>query len=287
MKLGFSTMNSDTGIAPHRLAVAVEERGFDSLWFGEHPHIPVQTKSPRGPGLELPGAYLRMMDPFVSLTAAAMVTSTLRLGTSVALIMERDPFVLAKETATLDLLSGGRLILGVGAGWNQPEYENHTSVPWSKRYQLLRDHVGALRALWTQHDASYRGEFIAFDPVWSYPKPLQKPHPPILLGATGPLGLAHTVEWADGWFPLVSSFEQFQEAHSALLVRAKQAGRDPATIEITASIGGHPDAADLVRYRDLGVARVRLTQDPAVSLDEHSLLSRLDGLADLIPLVSE
>jgi probable F420-dependent oxidoreductase len=282
MELGFSTMNNPGDIDPGVLAVALEDRGFDSLWFGEHSHIPVGTPSPYGRSTPLPDSYKRMRDPLISLTVGAALTNRLKLGTSVALVVERDPFFLAKESATLDVISEGRLMLGVGAGWNKKEYRNHTSVPWSQRYRLLRDRVGAIRALWTMEESSYESEHISFGPVWSFPKPVQKPHPPVLVGSVGPVGIAHTVEWADGWAPLVSSFEQFLAARSLLIAEANRVSRDLESIFVMVSLNGSPELADLERFKEAGITLLRLSGDPTMNETESEVLKRLDHYAAMI-----
>ena len=189
VELGFSSMNTPEDPAPDVLAGWLEERGFESFWVGEHPHIPTSRKTPYPAGGDLPPQYLRMMDPFVSLTAAACATERLLIGIGVALPLEHDLFDFAKSVATLDRLSGGRLQLGVGVGWNEEELANHRpDIPWSQRYRALAECIGALRALWADDESEFHGRFYDFDPVWSYPKPLQRPHPPILCGTGRKLG---------------------------------------------------------------------------------------------------
>jgi probable F420-dependent oxidoreductase len=186
------------------LARHIEELGFESLFHPEHTHIPVDRASPF-PATEdgrLPGVYLRNLDPLVSLAAVAAATSELVLGTAVCLVAQRDPFATAKAIATLDHLSGGRLVIGIGAGWNIEEMANH-GVPAERRWRVVREHVLAMKALWTTDEAEFHGEFVDFDPVWSWPKPLQRPHPPILVGGTGPRALDRVLGYGDGWIPAV------------------------------------------------------------------------------------
>ncbi|MFC4906141.1 LLM class F420-dependent oxidoreductase [Actinomadura gamaensis] len=201
MKFGVSTFVTDDGIGPAPLGRALEERGFDALFLAEHTHIPVSRETPWPGGAELPRKYYRTYDPFVALTAAATVTERLTVATGIALIVQRDPIVLAKEVASLDHVSNGRAVLGVGAGWNREEMRNHGTDPRT-RMRLLRERVLALKELWTKDEAEFHGEFVDFDPVFSYPKPVQDPHPPVLLGGSGPTTFDRVVEFGDGWMPI-------------------------------------------------------------------------------------
>ena len=181
MKIGATIFATDYCIALTELAPALEERGFESLFVPEHTHIPTSRRSPWQGGAELPREYSHTLDPFVALSAAAAVTSTLRLGTGICLVTERDPIVTAKAVASLDLVSGGRFDFGIGAGWNAEEMEHH-GTRFETRFRVMEDRVKAMQAIWAQDEASYEGEFTSFEPSWSWPKPVQKPHPPILLG---------------------------------------------------------------------------------------------------------
>ncbi|MFC5186228.1 LLM class F420-dependent oxidoreductase [Actinomadura harenae] len=201
MRHGVSTFVTDDGIGPAALGRALEERGFGSLFLAEHTHIPVSRESPWPGGAELPRRYYRTYDPFVALSAAAAVTERLTVATGIALIVQRDPIILAKEVASLDHVSGGRAVLGVGAGWNREEMRNHGTDPRT-RTRLLRERVLAVKELWTKDEAEFHGEFVDFDPVFSYPKPVQDPHPPILLGGSGPTTFDRVVEFGDGWMPI-------------------------------------------------------------------------------------
>ena len=227
MHLAFSSMNTLNDPHPAELARALEDRGFESLWYGEHSHIPCSRKTPYPPGGEMPDPYKLMMDPYLSLMTAANATQTLRLGTGIALLMERDIFSQAKTIATLDHLSGGRVIIGTGVGWNQEEYENVNPHPFNKRYAVLRETVEATRALWVDEEASYEGQYIRFDPVWASPKPLQKGGPRIFLGAMGPLGRKHAAAWADGWYPVDVAMGDVPSALAEFRELVKEAGRDP------------------------------------------------------------
>jgi probable F420-dependent oxidoreductase len=255
MHLGFSTMNNLQRARPDDLARVLEECGYESLWIGEHSHIPVSRKTPYPAGGEMPEQYKHMADPFIAIAMAAAVTKKLRFGTSVTLLLERDIFTLAKEVATLDQLCGGRLTIGIGVGWNQEEFENVAKMPWNKRYSGMKECAAALRALWTQDEAEYQGEWYRFDKVWSYPKPLQKPHPPLTLGVAGRLGMAHAAEWGDGWHPLDIGTKDFGPRLERFRQMVRDGGRDPAKIEVTVVNMGEPNADRLRRYAELGVTR--------------------------------
>ncbi len=256
MHIGFSSMNTPHDPPFVDLARALEERGFESLWTGEHSHIPVSRATPYPPGGDLPEPYKWMGDPYVSLSSAAVVTSKLKLGTGIALLMERDLFSQAKTIATLDRLSEGRVLIGTGVGWNEEEFVNTTSQPWHRRYGVMRETVAATRALWRQEEAAFHGEFIDFDPVWCAPKPIQKNGPPIVFGAMGPMGLRHAAEWADGWMPVDVAMGDVGESIAAFRAMVIEAGRDPADVSISLQTLITPDLDTLKKYRDLGVYRV-------------------------------
>src|ERR1700730_16999604 len=202
MRLGFVSMNTPGDLAPDTLARQLEGRGYDSLWVGEHSHIPVSRLTPYPTGGEMPDQYKQMMDPFLTLLLAATGSDHLLLGTGVALPLEHALLALAKTVSTLDQLSGGRLLFGVGVGWNEEELANHRPVRWAQRYRALSEWVAALRSLWCDHESECHGEFYDFDPVWSFPKPLQHPHPPVLCGTGGRVGTREAVAWADGWMTM-------------------------------------------------------------------------------------
>lgn len=270
VRLGFTTMNTPEDIRPDVLARALEARGYDSLWIGEHSHIPASRRTPHPAGGELPAPYLRMMNPFISLALAAGATNELLLGTGVVLALEHDLFDLAKTVATLDVLSGGRLQVGVGVGWNQEELANHRPIPWRRRYRALAECVAALRTLWTDDDAEFHGELFDFDPVWSFPKPLQRPHPPIWCGMGGRLGSTHTVAWADGWMPMDIALGDVPRKIAQLRAAAETAGRGDLPISIVTY--GEPTLAALEQYRELGVVRTVIGaardgwEDPATAM---------------------
>src|SRR5437016_1374396 len=236
MLVGAFYFPTDYGIAIDELARALEERGFDSLFVCEHTHIPVSRRSPYPSGGELPKRYLHTHDPFVALAFAAAATRTLKLGTGIALIPQRDPIITAKAVASLDQLSDGRFIFAIGGGWNVEEMENH-GVRYASRFKLLRERVVAMKALWTQQQAEFHGEFVNFDPVWLYPKPEQKPHPPILLGGESEHTLRRVVEFCDGWFP--SARKDFVPATAVARVHAAAdaGGSDRASLYIRAFNG--------------------------------------------------
>ena len=232
MKLGIFSFNTDYGMRPDDLAKAAEERGFESFWVGEHTHIPAERVSPYPGGGELPRPYYHMADPFVSLMAAAAATSEIRIGTGICLVVEHDPIVLAKEVATLDHLSDGRFLFGIGGGWNAEEMANH-GTPFDRRWKVLRERIEAMKAIWTQEEASYEGEFVRFERIISYPKCVQKPHPPIIYGGATPMGLKRTVRYCDGWIPIDVLLDDLPGGIADLDRLAEEAGRDPSSIGIT------------------------------------------------------
>ena len=252
MKYGLTIFVTDYAMPAPELAVEAEARGFESLWFPEHTHIPCSRATPFPGGGDLPQHYYDTFDPFVTLGACAAVTKKLRLATGIALVIQRDPIVLAKEVATLDRLSNGRAILGIGGGWNVEEMNNH-GTDSKKRWKVLRERVEAVKAIWTNEKAEYHGEFVDFDPIFSNPKPVQKPHPPIVLGAHGRKGMERVVRYADGWIP-IGAFSNVESDMKTLAEVARAAGRDPKSIEISV-FGVAPDEDTLKSYRDAGVAR--------------------------------
>lgn len=258
MHLGFSSMNTAQDPAPDLLARTLEEAGFESLWYGEHSHIPTSRKTPYPAGGQLPAPYRKMMDPYVSLMAAAASTTRLKLGTGIALLMERELFSQAKTIATLDRLSGGRVLIGCGVGWNEEEFTNATCLPWKRRYLALEETVQAQRALFRDAEPEFHGELIDFDPVWSEPKPVQAGGPPIIFGAMGPLGLKHTARWADGWMPVDVALPDIPRAIADFRQLVRDNDRDPDRVEITLVVMS-PVTADLLKsYRDMGIDRCNI-----------------------------
>ena len=242
----------------------------------EHAHIPVSRKTPFPGGGELPKRYKHTYDPFVALSFAAAATKTLRLGTGIALVPQRDPIVTAKSVASLDQLSNRRFIFAMGGGWNVDEMEIHGAC-YDSRFKLLRERVLAMKELWTKEEAQFHGEFVNFDPVWIYPKPKQKPHPPLLLGGESDHTLRRVVEFCDGWFPRTRRGFEPRTAMERL-AKAAQAASDPSTLSITV-FAAPPDPAKLASYREAGIERA-LLEVPDLSRDE--ILRALDGTAALI-----
>lgn len=276
MDFGASMFFTDYSMTPAGLARALEERGFESVWAPEHSHIPLSRKSPWPGGAELPKRYYDCMDPFVSLTAAAAATNRLRLGTGVCLVNQRDPIQLAKLVASLDQVSAGRFLFGIGIGWNQDEMENHGTV-FETRAKLVRERVEAMKEIWTKSKPEYHGEFVNFDPMMTWPKPVQKPHPPIIVGGGFPQAARRALRYGDGWIPITGR-APLEGALAKFRELAKEMGRDPAEVPITA-FGAAEDAELLKRYRDLGVSRVVVSLD---SEKEDTILPILDRWAALI-----
>jgi probable F420-dependent oxidoreductase len=277
MLVGVFYFPTDYGIAPDELAQALEARGFESLFFCEHTHIPVSRRTPFPGGGELPKRYAHTHDPFVALSFAAAATRRLKIGTGIALIPQRDPIITAKAVASLDQLSNGRFIFAMGGGWNVDEMENH-GTRYETRFKVLRERVLAMKALWTEEQAEFHGEFVNFDPVWLYPKPKQKPHPPLFLGGETDHTLKRVVEFCDGWFPRPNKGWEPKTAKTRLREAALAGGRDPASLSITV-FGAPADAAGLAPYREAGIERVLLAV-PDRSRDE--ILQALDKYAALI-----
>jgi probable F420-dependent oxidoreductase len=283
MKFGASMFFTDYSMTPAELARALEERGFDIVWAPEHSHIPVSRKPPFILGGDLPKKYYDAMDPFVTLAAAAAATKTLKIGTGVCLIAQRDPIQTAKLVASIDQVSGGRFVFGIGNGWNQDEMENHGGA-FATRHKLARERIEAMKAIWTQPRAEYHGEFVDFGPMMAWPKPVQKPYPPILVGGAFPYSARRAVRYGDGWMPQVTaaSATPLAELIPRFRQMAAEAGRDPAALDI--SIGGQSEDVDLVKqYQDLGVNRVS-TSLPSEKAD--TILPVLDRWAAIIRAVN-
>src|SRR6266851_4460507 len=233
MKYGVAIFPTDYAMRPDEIARAAEQRGFESIFFPEHTHIPTSRRSPYARGGELPPEYFHTVDLFVSMTAAAVATTRIKLASGICLVIEHDPILLAKEVASVDLISKGRVIFGTGGGWNAEEMENHGTV-FKSRWKLLRERIESMKQIWANDNASYQGEMVKFDPIWSWPKPVQKPHPPILLGSHGPRALQRVVRYCDGWLPNCGRGGDLPAQITELRRCAEQAGRDPGTISITA-----------------------------------------------------
>jgi probable F420-dependent oxidoreductase len=250
MHFGGAMFFTDYSMSASELARALEERGFESVWAPEHSHIPLSRKTPFPGGGDLPKPYYDAMDPFVVLAAAAQATKTIKLGTGVALIQQRDAIQTAKLVASIDQVSQGRFLFGVGGGWNQDEMEDHGTV-YATRFKRVRESIEAMKEIWTKERAEYHGEFVNFDPMIARPKPVQKPHPPIHVGGAFPHGARRAIRYGDGWIPggdIREVLPKFREL-------AREAGRDPASIEITSFAFGE-DLDRVMRLKEMGVARV-------------------------------
>ncbi|MGY8854427.1 MAG: LLM class F420-dependent oxidoreductase [Pseudomonadales bacterium] len=240
---GVQIFPTDQTIQPIALAKAVEERGLDSLFFPEHTHIPTARTTPFPGGTDLPEWYWRSHDPFVALTAAAAVTSRIKLGTGICLVIERDPIILAKECASLDMISGGRLILGIGAGWNVEEMENH-GASFEHRWAIVREKVLAMKAIWTQDAAEFHGKHVDFDPIWSWPKPVQPGGPPIWLGANSKWVFDRVAEYCEGWMPIGGAGSGAMETMSAALEK-----RDRSIADLDVALFGAPADEEQANFR--------------------------------------
>jgi len=286
MDFGVSYFPTDESIEPAELARMCEQRGFESFFVTDHTHTPASRRTPYPAGGELPREYWRILDPFVALMSAAAATEGIKVGTAICLVVERDPITTAKEVASLDHLSGGRVLFGVGAGWNLEEMRNHGTDP-SRRFGLMRERIEAIKEIWTQEEASYHGRYVDFERIWSWPKPLQRPHPPVLVGTAGAgtKTLQRVAEYGDEWFPLANLLDpavdeglagRMEELNELAAVR----GRGPIPVSVIAP----PDAAVIERYRAAGVDRCIFLL-PTVSEAEMEPL--LDQLAPLVAAYAE
>jgi probable F420-dependent oxidoreductase len=275
MEFGASIFFTEYSISPVELGRALEERGFDSLWVAEHSHIPVTRRFAVPGGGDLSRQYYDVMDPFVTLAAAAAATTRLKLATGVCLVIQRDTLQTAKEIASLDRISGGRFIFGIGGGWNAEEMEDHGTV-YATRFKRLREQIEAMKEIWTTSKPEYHGEFVDFAPMMTWPKPVQKPHPPIILGGAFQYAARRAVRYGDGLIPQAGT--EPAEFMPQLKAMAEAAGRDPAALPVT--LGGAPEDADrLKRWRDAGIARANLRLPPAAA---GEILPLLDRWAKLI-----
>ncbi|MSP03257.1 MAG: LLM class F420-dependent oxidoreductase [Acetobacteraceae bacterium] len=278
LKFGISLFFTDYSIGPRELAQELEVRGFESVWSGEHSHIPAAMKTPFPGDGGIKKHYFDVMDPFVTLTAAAMATKTLKIGTGVCLIPQRDTIQTAKLVASIDQVSNGRFLFGVGNGWNQEEIENH-GTPFATRHQRARESIEAMKQIWTQSKAEYHGEFVNFDPMMTWPKPVTRPHPPVLVGGSFPYSARRAIRYGDGWLP---SAPKGSRDILAIIPRFRQmaaeAGRDPDSLPVTAWYP--PQDLNLMkRYRDLGVERVVFTVPSAPA---ETVLPVLDAIGALM-----
>ena len=276
MEFGASIFFTEYSISAAELGAALEERGFDSLWAAEHSHIPVPRRTPPPGGGELAKRYYDVMDPFVTLAVAAAATKRLKVATGICLVIQRDTIQTAKLVASIDQVSGGRFLFGIGGGWNAEEIEAHGTV-FNTRMQKMREQIEAMKAIWTKDTAQYDGAIVKVPSMQTWPKPTQKPWPPIVLGGAYPWAARRAVRYGDGWYPNASSGDP-EEYLPALKRMAQEAGRDPASLPVT--IGGAPeDAAKLARFQELGVVRANVTL-PAEGRD--TILPILDRWAELM-----
>jgi probable F420-dependent oxidoreductase len=281
VRLGITAALTDRDVAPAALARAVEELGFDSLYLPEHTHLPVREDIPPAlvEGVRLDD-YKRCLDPLVALATAAAVTTRIGIGTGILLAAQHDPIVLAKQVATLDHLSGGRVTLGVGFGWNRAEAEDH-GVDFARRHAVVREHLAAVEAIWSHDQAEYHGEFVDFDPTWSWPKPVQQPRVRTLVGGgANDAVLSAVVDYADGWIPIGG--RGLSEAVPALRARAEAAGRDPAGLSVV-PFGTIADEGKLERCAGLGITEVVLRIRAG---DSASVRAELEALAPLLPIAT-
>ena len=275
MNFGALMFLTDYSMKPAELAQALEARGFDSFWTPEHSHIPASRRTPYPMGGELPKEYYGALDPFVTLTAAAMATKTLKVGTGICLLNQRDPIQTAKAVASIDQVSDGRFLFGIGIGWNVEEMENHGSA-FDTRATLVRERIEAMKEIWTKPQAEYHGAFVNFDPIISWPKPVQKPYPPILVGGGFPHAARRAARYGDGWMPVGMPLTDEIIAKFQAMVR--QEGRDPEACKI--DLMAPPEDLDVLkRYRDMGINRLTAFLPPAKG---DVVLPILDRWAELI-----
>ena len=276
MDYGVSMAVTAYSMGPAAFAAAAEERGFESLFVPEHSHIPSSRSSPWGGGDTLPQVYYDMMDPFVALGAAAAATSRIKLGTGVCLVVQRDPIQLAKEVATLDQISQGRVLLGIGAGWNAEEMADHGTA-FRSRFRLMRDRVEAMSAIWREDEPFFESEFVSFPPMRTWPKPMQLPRPPVLMGGAFPHAAKRAVDYADGWIPLTGRGHDLSVEIPKFRALAKEAGRDPDALPVTAFLAPK-DPGELAKLGDAGAARAVFMLAPESAAE---ILPKLDRLAQL------
>ena len=277
MHFGVDIFPTDYSMPVAELGPAVEQRGFDTLLFPEHTHIPVSRRSPWDGGGELPQHYWHTLDPFVACGVVAATTTRLRFGTGICLIIERDPIVTAKEVASADFVSGGRFVFGVGGGWNAEEMEHH-GTPYARRWTVMRERIQAMKRIWAEETPEYHGEFVNFDPIWSWPKPIQRPHPPIVVGGNGPHTLERVLKYGDVWMPVGrGSPSRITDRIPELQRLAAQRGRGPIPVWV---FGAPATDEALEQFRRAGVERC-LFGLPSAGADEVlPLLDRLAALAE-------
>ncbi|MEQ9002419.1 MAG: LLM class F420-dependent oxidoreductase [Pseudomonadales bacterium] len=279
MKIGISNFPTAYSMSAVNLARELEARGFESLWVVEHTHVPASRRTPYPLGGDLPSIYWESFEPFTFLAQVAAVTERLKIGTGICLVPEHHPIALAKRVASLDVLSGGRFLFGVGAGWLAEELENH-GVAYQDRWKVLREHVLAMQACWTEQDAEFHGEFVSFDPVWVEPKPISRPHPPVYIGASSTWAMARIAEFAQGWYPVLTP--DFDARRALLAEECGKRGRDVRDIDIT--LIAVPESPDqLAELAGKGVNRVVLSLPTANDDDSRRVL---DGYATVVEWAS-
>jgi len=270
MHFGLTIFPTDYSISMMDLGRAAEEREFESIWVSEHSHIPVSRRTPWPGGGELPRMYCDTLDPFAALSATAAVTTRIKLATGICLVIQRDPIHTAKQVASLDKISGGRFLFGVGGGWNAEEMENH-GTRLEGRFALMRERIEAMKVIWAREEAEYHGEHVDFDPIYSWPKPVQRPHPPIHVGGGFPGAARRAVRYGDGWIPIGGRGDEIAEQLPRFREMARRADRDPAELEVSV-FGSVPNHDVVARYRDAGVARVVFSLPPADRDAIHPIL---------------
>ena len=276
MKFGVTMFTTDYSISPSELAMAAEERDFESLWLPEHSHIPIPRVSPWPGGGELPKMYYDVMDPFVSLASAASVTKKIKLATGICLVVQRDPIQVAKEIATLDQISKGRFLFGVGGGWNAEEMANHGTTDFKNRFKLLDERLQAMRVIWTESKPKFDGDYVKFGPMMTWPKPVQKPHPPIIVGGGFPHGAKRAIAYGDGWMPIGGRMD-VAELVPRFRQMAAEAGREPDQLPIT-SFGLQPEEDRIKKTLDAGIDRIIFALPPEVP---DVVIPILDDLANI------
>jgi probable F420-dependent oxidoreductase len=267
---------TDDAVAPDELARMAEQRGFESLFFPEHTHIPASRESPDPGGGDLPDMYSHTYDPFVALTAAAAATERLKIGTGICLVIQRDPIITAKEVASVDRLSGGRFLFGVGAGWNREEMIDHGTDP-GRRFGVMRERIEAMKAIWTADEASYDGRYVDFERIWSWPKPTQDPHPPVIVGGNGAKVLDRVIAYGDEWMPNTIEVDELRGRMDRLGEMADEAGRQQPRVGLYAAPA---QAAEMGAYDAIGISRYVLFVPPVPRPEAEARLDHLAGVIE-------
>ena len=276
MKFGVTMFTTDYSISPSELAVAAEERNFESLWLPEHSHIPLPRTSPWPGGGELPKMYYDVMDPFIALASAASVTKKIKLATGICLVVQRDPIQVAKEVATLDQISKGRFLLGVGGGWNAEEMANHGTIDFKNRFKLMDERLQAMWTIWMEAKPEFNGEYVKFGPMMTWPKPVQKPYPPIIVGGGFPHGAKRAISYGDGWMPIGGRMD-VAELVPRFRQMAAEAGREPDELPIT-SFGLQPEEDKIKRTIYAGIDSIIFALPPELP---DKVLPILDSFAEI------